>query len=255
MQINETSVLPPLSPHTSPKWYLSMFRVNPDLPLIVKDTLLVCDRFRSATLSKAFAQNLDSHSLSILSGHLEKSNHIHPYFNALYLENKGYIDHILVSQWIQSGDPQNLSRLGLSQLNLGPKGKPRLYLIDQGISMPYLDTYLGKHRDWQSITPYFPLWHLRKGYSVVDQVKKELLLRLDPLSVHLNFDSIQVQLLQPNPFTNWIAKRNGEFLGTNRPLPLGLRIRFDEPFSGPLRLGAGAHFGMGFFQEANAAGF
>lgn len=97
-------------------------------------------------------------------------------------------------------------------------------------------------RAWRSYTPYLPPRHAKKDgrENAVEQVMKECEHRglPTPEATPLTSDGLSYQLHRgPRPGPG--------------AAPAWLRLEFPEPVSGPLCLGAQAHFGMGRFVPAD----
>jgi CRISPR-associated protein Csb2 len=104
---------------------------------------------------------------------------------------------------------------------------------------------------WQALTPYVPpRHHLRGGKvrvseTIESQVRRELIARgYAPNTISLSFEEIQPP--------RWVAihvprRESGmrPFIGDRRGYML--RLAFDIPIIGPLRLGHSSSFGLGLF--------
>ena len=105
--------------------------------------------------------------------------------------------------------------------------------------------------DWQSVTPYVPPRHhlrggkLREGESIEHQVRRELSSR--------GFDAAKLVAVEELGNPEWVAvhlpckqrSRSG-FIGDRRGYRL--RLRFEVPIVGPIRLGHSSSFGLGLFR-------
>jgi CRISPR-associated protein Csb2 len=108
---------------------------------------------------------------------------------------------------------------------------------------------------WQTLTPYVPpRYHLRGGKireseSIENQIRRELAVRDQGMGL-LSVEEI------PPPL--WVAvhvpRREAaqrSFIGDRRGHML--RLSFDVPISGPLRLGHSSSFGLGLFTPVQPA--
>jgi len=108
---------------------------------------------------------------------------------------------------------------------------------------------------WESVTPYVPPRHRfrrgkeRKGESIVDQVRRELVRR----GIEQNV------VVEPDGSPRWVsvhvprreANKRG-FIGEHRAQRL--RLRFSAPIAGPIRLGHSSSFGLGLFRPVQGSG-
>ncbi len=101
---------------------------------------------------------------------------------------------------------------------------------------------------WESITPYLHPWHVKKSFTVEDQIRRECRERGFPAVANLDrLPAIRVngRELRPIHFHRFRSKRD-----LTQPDARGSfwRIEFVEPIQGPLALGFGCHFGLGMFR-------
>ena len=127
----------------------------------------------------------------------------------------------------------------------------KIKLLPLDAAVPPPSGFDGKpHNRWISLTPYVPpRHHLRGGKprvaeSIENQIRRELGLRGVP-----GAESVELDVFGP---PEWVAvhiPRRGAadrpFLGDRRGHRL--KIKFEEPVIGPLRLGHSASFGLGLF--------
>lgn len=110
---------------------------------------------------------------------------------------------------------------------------------------------------WESVTPYVPpRHHLRRGKprpreSISSQIRRELALREGIAAEQVEIEEIGG--------ASWVAvhvpgKRSGDraLLGDRRGF--WMRLRFNEPIDGPLRLGQSSSFGLGLFRPVMPGG-
>jgi len=104
---------------------------------------------------------------------------------------------------------------------------------------------------WQSITPYLHPWHIKKRFTVEDQIRRECRERRLPEPVAVEaFAEVHIgqnRKRRPIHFGRFRSRR-----GLSQPDRLGSfwRLTFPEPVDGPLALGFGCHFGLGLFKPS-----
>ncbi|HET8579394.1 MAG TPA: type I-U CRISPR-associated protein Csb2 [Nitrospiraceae bacterium] len=104
---------------------------------------------------------------------------------------------------------------------------------------------------WQSVTPYVPPRHhlrggkLRERESIEHQVRRELSSR--------GFDAARLVAVEELGNPEWVAvhlprkeRSRSAFIGDRRGYRL--RLRFEVPIVGPIRLGHSSSFGLGLFR-------
>jgi CRISPR-associated protein Csb2 len=98
---------------------------------------------------------------------------------------------------------------------------------------------------WESRTPFLAPRHLKpNGKNTVEgQVLAECESRKLPVPVRIERLSREETLRRD--FLSFVRSRPGK--PPPHTMPLGLRLTFAEPVSGPLSLGYGSHFGLGLF--------
>jgi CRISPR-associated protein Csb2 len=144
------------------------------------------------------------------------------------------------------------------------EGEPLRLMLEGLGSSTLFDTItplVGKAAVWQSVTPYLHPWHLKKpqmrspaatAEAILEQLRREWRGRgtgLPELAEIRELPSVQHggRTLRPLHFHRFRRKR-----GLVQPDTLGrlLELRFAQPIRGPLCLGYGSHFGLGFFAPA-----
>lgn len=224
------------------------------------DALSICERLRKAAMSQS--QHVSGHARSVFSGHgLEVTQHGH----AMYLascekrENDGFIDHLLIRArngfdeedvvalqrlrrlWGKGGHDLELILIGLGQpADFGGTASPRTRLM-------------GASRVWESVTPFVPPRHPKMVRGVLaDSIEDQLRRGCGQL--------LGVTPSRVEPFEgrrDWHRFRRRRLEGGGRRGPdraFGVRLVFDQPVSGPIALGYGAHFGLGVFAAVPEGG-
>lgn len=235
---------------------LARFAIRAAVLPRLHEALSICERLRRSAMSQS--KTVSGEARPVFSGHgVGVSHHAH----AMYLassedpRNEGFVDHLLVRAkdgfdaeevlalqrlrrlWGRGGHDLELILVGLGQAaDFGGSASPRTRLA-------------ATSRVWESVTPFVPTRHPKvvRGAltdSVEDQIRRacEHLLGIAPSTVE--------------PFAgkgDWhrFRRRRPEGGGSRGPdRAFGARLVFDEPVSGPIALGYGAHVGLGVFAAA-----
>jgi len=97
----------------------------------------------------------------------------------------------------------------------------------------------------QSVTPFSPTLHWRKGRGSYEEFLAEQVRR--ECRNHGLPEPVQVELLEKSPgLFEWVEFRRNRKDESPRP-GYGFRITFDEAVPAPFSLGYGCHFGLGLF--------
>lgn len=225
----------------------------------VEDTVRIGELFRRAVMSEAKKLFGEDAIPAVISGHgLPKENrHRH----AFYLpwdspisgrrDGDGRIDRLIFH--LPNGMDQDTRQIAvrLNRLWSRDGGEWQIVLENIGEAEAGGDL-LAKVSEWISITPYLYPWHVKRGFDVEAQIKRECTMRGMPEPMELTpLPTIRVgtQLRQSLHFRRFRERRDLE-----QPDRQGSfwRIRFAQPVSGPLSLGFGCHFGLGLFQPTSA---
>lgn len=210
----------------------------------------------------AFAR-LGGHS-SVLSGCDAqglplRGAHGHAHVLPLDLDDDGHIDHLLI--WAPDGLPareQEALRRIRSTYTKGGVGALRLAWVGAGelsdlalLPAPLgtaLQRTAGAGQQWHSATPFVPPRHLKQrgAHTLEGQLRAELAVRGLP-------SPQSIEWLDPQHHEGARKLRHHvrvRRFGPPPPVNMGfaVRLRFDEPVSGPLCLGYGSHFGLGRFE-------
>ncbi len=102
---------------------------------------------------------------------------------------------------------------------------------------------------WKSVTPYLHPWHIKKNFSIEDQIRRECRERGIPEPVAIEaFDEVNIGKnlnRRPIHFHRFRSRR-----GLHQPDRVGgfWRLTFADPVEGPLALGFACHYGLGLFR-------
>lgn len=191
-----------------------------------------------------------------LSGHdlPEGNRHGHAFYLPEDADGDGQVDHLIVHapDGLSPAARQILDELAWVREREGGEWRLMLEGIGKAETLAAASPLLGKVREWVSVTPYLHPWHVKRGFAVSDQMRKECRLRQLPEPTVEVLGAVRVGNAQRRPihFHRFRRKR-----GLIQPDTGGrfLRLRFPEPVSGPLALGFGCHFGLGLFRPATSA--
>lgn len=102
---------------------------------------------------------------------------------------------------------------------------------------------------WASVTPYLHPWHVKKRFSIEDQIRRECRERgiPEPLAVEI-LDEVDIGKGHKRRSIHFHRFRSRR--GLTQPDRVGSfqRLTFPEPIAGPLALGFGCHYGLGLFR-------
>ena len=225
----------------------------------VEDTVRIGELFRRAVMSEAKKLFGEDAIPAVISGHgLPKENrHRH----AFYLpwdspisgrtNGDGRIDRLIFH--LPDGMDQDTRQIAerLNRLWSRAGGEWQVVLENIGETEAGEDL-LAKVSGWESVTPYLHPWHMKRGFDVEAQIKRECAMRGMPEPVELTpLPAVKVgaQWRQSLHFRRFREKRDLE-----QPDRQGSfwRIRFAQPVDGPMSLGFGCHFGLGLFRPFGA---
>jgi len=237
----------------------SMGMVSRPLPR-VEDTVRIGELFRRAVMSKAeelFGANAIP---AVISGHGLPTENRHRH--AFYLpwdspisghanSGDGRIDRLIfhLPDGMDQRTRQAAERLHCLWSRDG--GEWQIVLENIGGAEAGGDL-LAKVSEWESVTPYLHPWHMKRGFDVRAQIRRECIMRGMPEPVELTpLPAVKVgaQLRRSLHFRRFREKRDLE-----QPDRQGSfwRIRFAQPVDGPMSLGFGCHFGLGLFRPFGA---
>ena len=232
---------------------------GPVLPLLTQ-TVPLMDAVRAACVKILTSRGPDARG-SLLAGKNPDgskitSDHRHAHYLPLDADADGRIDEIVV--WTPVGLPDDeLSVLeALASRTIGvPEGVPGprdLHVRIAAFGGPDLlpETWTRPSTRWTSLTPFVPAGHMRRGRDLLDFLRKEIK-REFSYRPHLPSPNLTVDITPDGRWPLFIRHRwRRETRSATRPC-YGLDVTFTEPVTGPIALGALAHFGLGLFQAAD----
>jgi CRISPR-associated protein Csb2 len=217
----------------------------------VEDSVRIGELLRQAVMSQAKHELGEDAIPSVLSGHdlSEDNRHQHAFYLPWDANADGRIDRLLLHVPAGMGMAERRVVEKLHRIWSRDGGEWRLAL--EGIGDAGVGGRLSAcAAEWQSVTPYLHPWHIKKGFTIEDQIRRECRERGLPEPITLQrLEHIRVgrQLRRPIHFHRFRSKR-----GLNQPDRHGSfwRLTFTEPVQGPLALGFACHFGLGLFVPA-----
>lgn len=225
--------------------------IDPPLPRI-EETLRIGECFRQAVMSMAGKVLGEDKIPCVLSGHNLPvgSRHAHAFYLPEDTNNDGRID--CVTAYLPGGIDRECHRVLVRLTRLwnhtGQKWRVLLETISDTNTLVSSSTLFGNSSSWTSITPYLHPWHIKKNFTVEDQLRRECRERdLPEIVQHTRMPVIHIngRELHASDFHRLRSKR-----GLVQPDTRGSfwRIEFAEPVRGPIALGFGCHFGLGMFR-------
>ena len=219
----------------------------------VEDTIRIGELFRRALMSEAKKIFGEDAIPAVISGHgLPKENrHRHAFYLPWDQNNDGRIDRLIFH--LPDGIDMPVRRMveGLKRLWSRDGGEWQLVLENIATAEASV-RLLANPREWISITPYLHPWHVKRGFDVAAQIRRECAIRGMPEPMELTpLPAVEVgtRLRQSLDFRRFREKRSLE--QPDRPGSFW-RIRFAQPVAGPMSLGSDCHFGLGLFRPADA---
>lgn len=216
----------------------------------VEDSLRIGELMRMAVMSRAKRAFDEGNIPSVFSGHdmPDGNRHGHAFYLPWDSNGDGRLDRLLihVPDGMDAKQQRALERLNRIWSRDG--GEWRLALGSIG-GIEAGGALMQKSVVWQSVTPYLHPWHVKKRFSVEDQIRRECRERglSEPITLEA-LDEVNVgknRKRRPIHFQRFRSRR-----GLSQPDRLGSfwRLTFPEPVQGPLALGFACHFGLGLFR-------
>lgn len=217
----------------------------------VEDSLRVGELMRMAVLH-AFGKDDAGEYLAppVLSGHNlpEGNRHRHAFYLPWDSSGDGRLDRLMlhVPDGMDASQQQVLQRLNRIWSRDGSQWQLALESIGGNEAGGAL---MQKSATWQSLTPYLHPWHVKRRFTVEDQIHRECRERGLPKLVALDsFKEVKIgenRKRRPIHFRRFRSRRG--FTQADR-LGSFWRLTFAEPVQGPLALGFACHFGLGLFK-------
>ena len=218
----------------------------------VRETIRMAEWFRQALIKKG-------DGLPLLTGHdLPSDNrHQHAFVIPEDRDLDGTIDHILLHVPGGIGTQEEAALHAINQL-WNYKGEHLdLSLLGIGLASDWsksqaIDTErVATDTHWQSATPWYCPWHIKNNRDLHSEVQRFVSRECENRDIPIPaVNLIQPQMMQEGSKQISVSRFRFQRKSKSHPpscIGLLLSLRFDQPFSGPLSLGYGSHFGLGSF--------
>ena len=227
---------------------IAYFTVLGARPQIGK-TVMVAELMRRSVMSK-IGDMLGKNAIpEYISGHDRRgeplrSNHRQAFWLPTDADHDGLVDHIAV--YVQDGFEKNIESVfyQIKELNDGQDLKFGMFFngFYNKMDLEKKCNLFQKYKHWNSVTPYFAPWHIKKNFGRDDQIRKECEKRGFPCPAIEDSSVNQRMQILTARFYNLHNK-----LRPPDPTDHVMRLSFNEPVRGPLSLGYCSHFGLGMF--------
>ncbi|UEM22608.1 type I-U CRISPR-associated protein Csb2 [Skermanella mucosa] len=195
----------------------------------------------------------------VISGHgIDRDpRHRHAFFLPEDADGDGVLDHVLITASAGFGREAVDSLATHGRLFDGRNGEWAVRCVWLGEAERAPSRLAGPSACWESVTPHVPPWHVRRGLTNADQIRRELHRRglpaprcLEQVPGPLRRDDAPVR---PEDFVPRFGRRTFAH-GSAHPETTAAfwRLTFPEPIAGPLAIGWGCHFGLGLFSPSSA---
>jgi CRISPR-associated protein Csb2 len=222
----------------------------------VEDSLRIGELMRMAVMSQAKRVFGEGNIPAVFSGHdMPKDNrHRHAFYLPWDSNGDGRLDRLLLHIPDGMGAKQQRVLEKLDRIWSRDGNEWRLALESLG-GIEAGGALMQKSTVWRSVTPYLHPWHVKKRFSVEDQIRRECRERglSEPIVLEL-LDEVDVGSNRKRRPIHFHRSRNRR--GLTQPDRLGSFwcLTFPEPVFGPLALGFGCHFGLGLFRPTGGEG-
>jgi CRISPR-associated protein Csb2 len=217
----------------------------------IEDAVRVGEWLRMAAMSCVKRECGENAIPAVISGHgLGAGNrHEHAFWLPEDADGDGRIDHLLMHIPARVAGAERQALESLHKIWNKDGNEWQLVLEGQGEALGFADhsPLCRAGRVFVSATPYLHPWHIKKGFGVAEQIRRECHERgwQEP-SVVESLPSLRIAGRERLAlhFHRFRGKR-----GLTQPDRRGafVRLEFAEPVQGPLALGFGCHFGLGMF--------
>ena len=235
-----------------PQSTLARFIILEGPRLSVRRSLRAGEQLRRAMMSQAKKLFGGDSIPWEISGHNFPAGNNHGHFFYLPEDslNRGFIDAFFV--YCRKGfDRRSASALKQLKQVRGDRGEIwNVVLENFGSAGDFANrSFLcGKSPLWRSRSPYFHPWHLKKNFTLFDQLRKECAKRGLPELADIKLIPYLLKgerRFFPTAFHKFRSKK-----GLSQPDRRGgfWRLTFKKPVQGPVALGFGCHFGLGLFE-------
>ena len=218
----------------------------------VEDTVRIGELMRQAVMS-IFGKDENGLRLAppLFSGHglPENNRHRHAFYLPYDSNCDGRLDRVLIH--VPDSFDERAQRAVSRLRRVWQPGGGEWRLVLEGMGNEKTGVELtASSQCWRSVTPYLHPWHVKKKFSIADQIRRECAARKDLPEI------TELKPIQTVKVGNQEQRRPIHFyrfrtLKRNRQQPdrsgSFWEITFTEPVKGPLALGFACHFGLGLF--------
>ena len=222
----------------------------------VEDSLRIGELMRLTVMS-AFGKDDAGkrHVPPLFSGHDLPEDNLHQH--AFYLPHdsngSGRLGRIVLH--VPAGFDKEAQRV-IGELSRRKKGKlwqrngNEWQLLFEGMGNHEVGSDLtATSRRWVSVTPYLHPWHIKKNFSVADQIQRECEKRDLPKIIDLKpVQTVKVGTRNRRPIDFHRFRSSKRNLRQPDRQGSFWEITFAVPINGPLALGFACHFGLGLFE-------
>jgi CRISPR-associated protein Csb2 len=214
----------------------------------VEDTLRIGEMARTAIMYRAKKAFGPDAIPAIFSGHgmPDDNRHQHAFYLPWDSDGDGRIDRLIVHVPAGMDHAQHKAVKKLRYLKDRKGGQWRTALEDIGQEVQ--SKLMDSATQWQTVTPWLHPWHVKKRFSMEDQIRRECRERGLPEPTNIEwFDKTIVGSTERRPIH---FKRFRSKPVKHQPDRLGrfCRLTFPVDMQGPIALGFGCHFGLGLFR-------
>lgn len=232
----------------------SFLLVGKPLPR-VEESVRIGELVRLALMGRARRRLGENNIPPVFSGHdLPADNrHQHAFFLPWDTDGDGRLDRVLIH--VPAGFEGDERRVIQDLRRIWQRDGGEWQLVLEGIGDRSVGGSLTQTASrWESVIPYLHPWHVKKAFTVEDQLRRECRERGLPEPVEINrkdFVHIGGRERRPVDYHRFRSKR-----GLRQPDRRGglWQLVFPEPVQGPLALGFGCHFGLGLFHPITGSG-
>lgn len=192
----------------------------------------------------------------LLSGHGLGPGDRHPH--AFFLsepDRNGRVDHLLLH--VSGGlDRDTLQAVGqLKRLYTRDGREWQVWFEGAGTVEDFhkVSLYTKPAEVWRSLTPYLHPWHVKRGFGISEQLRRECRLRRLPEPEDIRFLPEVMVGSRPRRPVHFHRFRNKRGLIQADTRGCFAELVFPEPILGPLALGFGCHYGLGLFVPADGS--
>lgn len=216
----------------------------------VEDSLRIGELMRIATMGQCKRAFGEDNVPPLFSGHdlPEGNRHRHAFYLPWDSDGDGKLDRVLVYAPDGMSDAEQRALVRVQRLWDRSGAEWRL-VFEGGGNLEVAVPLTRCSSVWESVTPYLHPWHIKKRFSIEDQIRRECRERgiPEPISIEV-FAEVDIgkdRKRRPIHFHRFRSRR-----GLRQPDRLGSfwRLTFPESIAGPLALGFGCHYGLGLFK-------